>query len=152
MSAAATANRPGTSSPTPANGPIAPSRPGAAIGTRVSIPAAMRVVRATAPREVLVTSSEIPLIHPKDPDAKQIQQVLVPRIRVFNLAKPEDVKAAELVWQAIALKRALWSEDKTQFNEATGTFVQYIRWSEIVNALPGQIDEAIAVARTPTDG
>lgn len=146
-------NRPGTSSPVPANGPIAPPRAvGVPVGSRVVIPDKMRVVRAQVPREVVMTTGDVPLIHPKDPDAKQIQQVLVPRVRVFDLSKPEDVKAVELVWQAIALKRAFWSEDKTVFDEKKGTFIQYLRWSEVVHALPGQVDAALAVARGTSAG
>lgn len=112
----------------------------------------MRTVRATAPRQVTLTSQDIPLIHPKDADEKQIQAVLVPRVRVFDLSKPEDVEAVEKVWQAIALRAAVWSEDKTHFDEKRGTFVQYLRWSDIVHALPGQVDEAIALARAPAAG
>lgn len=139
-------NRPGTSAPVPANGPIAAVQ-AHAVGTRVAIPTGMRVVRASQQREVTLTGGEVPLIHPKDPDAKQIQQVLVPRVRVFDLSKPGDVAAAEQVWQAIAMRAAFHSEDRTAFDEKRGTFVQYIRWSEVVHALPGQVAAAVAAAR-----
>jgi hypothetical protein len=112
----------------------------------------MRVVRATAAREVTLTSSDIPLIHPKDSDEKQIQQVLVTRVRVFDLSNPEDVQAAEQVWQAIALGKAVRSEDKTCFDETRGKFFQYIRWSDVVHALPGQVASAISEARASGTG
>ena len=99
-----------------------------------------------------MTSPEVPLIHPKDPDSKQIQEVLVPRIRVFDLSKPEDVIDVEKVWQAIASRAALYSESKTEFDAKRGTFVQYIRWSEVVHALPGQVDAAILAVRASSAG
>ena len=124
----------------------------APVGTRVVIPAKMRVVRASVPREVLMTTGEVPLIHPKDADAKQIQAVLIPHVRVFDLSKPEEVTALELILQGVFLKRAVISEIKTQFDETRSTFMQYLRWSDIVNALPGQVDAAIAATRGASTG
>lgn len=138
--------RPGTQVPTPINGTIAAPR-SFAVGSKVAIPKAMRVVRAGGRREVTLTSAEVPLIHPKDSDEKQIQYALLARVRVFDLSDPKDVAAAELVWQSIAAKNAVWSEDKTAFDETRGKFYQYIRWSDLVHALPGQVDAALAVAR-----
>lgn len=94
-----------------------------------------------------MTAGEVPLIHPGDPDHKQIQEALVARSKVFDLTDPPQAEAAERVWQAIAEKRAFYSEHKTQFDETHGKFFQYIRWSEVVHALPGQIGAAVAAAR-----
>lgn len=145
------ASRPGTSEPVRANGPIREAQV-IAVGTRVPIPQAMRVVRARPPREVTLTGSDVPLIHPKDPDHKQIQEALVARSRVFDLSDATQAEAAEQVWQAIAAKRAFYSEHKTHFDETRGKFFQYIRWSEVVHALPGHVDEAIAAARATHTG
>jgi len=110
----------------------------------------MRVVRARPPRELVMTGGEAPLIHPKDPDHKQIQEALVARSRVFDLSDTTQAAAAELVWQRIAAKRAFYSEHKTHFDETRGKFFQYIRWSEVVHALPGHIDEAVEAVRAGT--
>ena len=138
--------RPGTSSPSAANGPIMAVSP-VAVGTRVPIPQGMRVVRARPARQVTMTAGEVPLIHPRDPDHKQIQEALVARSKVFDLSDTTQAAAAEQVWQAIAEKRAFYSEHKTHFDETRGKFFQYIRWSEVVHALPGQVEEAVAAAR-----
>ena len=143
--------RPGTSSPSLANGPIM-SRSPAAVGARVAIPSGMRVVRARPPRELVMGAGEVPLIHPKDADHKQIQEALVARAKVFDLGDPVQAALAEQVWQAIAETRAFYSEHKTQFDEGRGKFFQYIRWSEVVHALPGHVEAAVAAARAAGAG
>ena len=146
-------NRPGTAAPVLANGPVAAPRPaGVPVGTRVVIPDRMRVVRAQVPREVVMTTGEVPLIHPKDPDAKQIQAVLVPHVRVFDLSKPEEVQDLEKVLQNVFLKRAVVSEIKTHFDENKSTFIQYLRWSDIIHVLPGQVDAALAATHGSSGG
>lgn len=105
-------------------------------GTRVPLPNGMRVVRHTAPREVPV-AGEVPLIHPKDPDSKQVQEFYTPEVAVFDLENPDHLDAYRKVWQEIAEGRSVLSENRVDFSEKTGKYKAFMRWSALDYALPG---------------
>lgn len=105
-------------------------------GTRVPLPQGMRVVRHTAPREVPITG-EVPLIHPKDPDSKQVQEFYTPEVAVFDLDNPDHLEAYRRVWQDIAEARAVLSENRVDFSEKTGKYKAFMRWSALDYGLPG---------------
>lgn len=105
-------------------------------GARVPLPQGMRVVRHVAPREVPI-AGEVPLIHPKDPDSKQVQEFYTPEVAVFDLENQDHLDAYRKVWQDITDGRSVLSENRVDFSEKTGKYKAFMRWSTLDYALPG---------------
>jgi hypothetical protein len=96
----------------------------------------MRVVRHAAQREVPITG-EVPLIHPKDPDSKQVKEFYTAEVAIFDLANPDQLDTYRKVWQEIAEGSSVLSEHRVDFSEKHGRYMAYMRWSTLDYALPG---------------
>ena len=105
-------------------------------GTRVPLPNGMRVVRHVAQREVPI-AGEVPLIHPKDPDSKQVKEFYTAEVAVFDLDNPDHLDAYRRVWQEIAEGSSVFSEHRVDFSEKHGKYKAYMRWSALDYGLPG---------------
>ena len=105
-------------------------------GSRVPLPQGMRVVRHAASREVPVTG-EIPLIHPKDPDSKQVKEFYTAEVAVFDLDNPDHLDVYRQIWQEIAEGSSVVSEHRVDFSEKHGKYKAYMRWSALDYGLPG---------------
>lgn len=103
---------------------------------QVKLPRGARVVRHTPVPQVSITGDAPPLIDPKDPDHKQIQEIYTAKVQVFDLSKPEDIKALEEVWQKICNKQALPSENVTTWSTDKQAYVTFMRWSELSYVAP----------------
>jgi hypothetical protein len=108
------------------------------VGARVVIPQQMRRVRFVAPKTLSTPSGEVPLIHPDDPDSRQIQDHYLAEARVFNLSDPLDLADYNRVWQDITDGISLLSAEDVKFSELHGHFVAFLRWVDVEPALPGQ--------------
>lgn len=104
------------------------------------MPEGVPTTRYKAPTFVNVpdgmSPADMPLIDKNDKDQNKVQQRLIANVRVFDLSKPDDINAASKVWQSIADGLAVISDHKTDYNAATGGYLQYIRWSEYEYVLP----------------
>jgi hypothetical protein len=107
-------------------------------GAKVVVPKAMRKVRHVPPQTLEVPGGEVPLIHPKDPDERQIQEHFLAEVRVFDLGNSTQMDEYRNIWQAVSDGQAVVSEHQVNFSEAKGTYLAYMRWSDIRPALPGQ--------------
>lgn len=87
-----------------------------------------RVVRHVPPKTVAIQGESLPLIDPKDPDHKQIQEVLTAHVKVFNLAKPEDLAEYQAVWQTVTDQKAAVSECVTNWHPESASYIVYLRW------------------------
>ena len=123
--------------PTRSNGDVTTQSAALSRGAKVVVPRAMRKVRHVPPQTVEVPGGEVPLIHPKDPDDRQIQEHFLAEVRVFDLANPTDMEEYREVWQCVSDGTAVVSDHQVNFSEAKGTYLAYMRWSDVVAALPG---------------
>ena len=107
-------------------------------GSTVAIPEAMRRVRHRPQPTVELPGGEVPLIHPKDPDNRQLQDHWLSEIKVFDLSDPDQLDEYRQIWQAVSDGQAVVSDHQVNFAENKGTYLAYMRWSDIRTALPGQ--------------
>lgn len=124
-------------SPSVANAPVKSSSGVIAPGSRIVVPSQMRTVRHVPPKTVESRGGQAPLIHPKDPDERQIQAHYISEVRVFDLADPDDLDEYNKVWQDISDGRSLLSAEDVKFSELTGKFLAFMRWVDVEYALPG---------------
>lgn len=81
--------------------------------------------------------TELPLIDEKTPASKKVQEHWTARVRSFDLSKPEDVAACQLVWQNICDGLYVLCQERTEF-AADGRYVQLLRWAELEYKVPTQ--------------
>jgi len=102
---------------------------------KVSLRPGLKTVRHIPPPDVEVTA-EMPLIDPKDPDHKQIQEIWEAKVRVFRLKVPDDVTALADVWQRICDLKSKFSENNTQWSAKDDNFVVMMRWADLSYVAP----------------
>lgn len=121
-----------------ANGAVTTKSAALERGARVTVPKAMRTVRHVPPQTIEIPGGEVPLIHPKDPDERQIQEHFLAEVRVFDLSDDTQMEEYREVWQSVSDGTAIVSDHQVNFSETKGTFLAYMRWSDVRAALPGQ--------------
>lgn len=111
---------------------IAPLPP----GSRVVVPNQMKTVRYAAPKTVEV-NGEVPLIHPKDPDERQLQAHYLVGAKIFDLEDPDDLEIYTQIWQDITDGKTLLSQEEVKFSDHHGRYLVFLRWADVEIALPG---------------
>jgi hypothetical protein len=103
---------------------------------KVSLPAQVKTVRHVPPREVEVPGPEIPLIDPKDPPHKQVQEIWSANVDVFDLSDRDQLARYREVWQEVCDQKALVSEHRTEWVASKGAFVALLRWARLSYVAP----------------
>ncbi len=101
----------------------------------VPIHPAMATKRYTPPRRAQVATDHIPLLHPDDP-SHAIQEHWHAHCRQFQLAREEDQKLLDEIWQNVVNKVAIVSESDKTWSESLQSWVYFIRWSDITLVVP----------------
>lgn len=104
----------------------------------LKVPPGLPVSRYRETRVVQLpsTQTELPLIDKKTPPEKQVQEVWVAQVGVFNLADDAQRKKYEEVWQRVCNKIAIVSESRTEFHN--GSYIALLRWADFEYKLPPQ--------------
>lgn len=106
---------------------------------RVRVPEGVPKARYKATPEIDLPPgmTNVPLIGKDDPDSKKLQEQLIARIRVFDLANSDDLLECTQVWQKVADGLAMISTENVVFDEKNARYLMMLRWSEIAYKLPG---------------
>lgn len=96
----------------------------------------MRTVRHRPTPPVQVGSGQLPLVDPKDPDSKQIQEHWYAKVRVFDLSKEPDLLEYEQIWQHQCDGTANICEHRVDLDAANGRYLAFVRWANIVLKAP----------------
>jgi len=75
----------------------------------------------------------------RDGDPNRPQEFFLGYVRVFDLAKPEDVAAYNLVVDAVCKGVGQICREEVNFSQTTSTYYVYIRWVQRVMADPKQV-------------
>jgi hypothetical protein len=103
---------------------------------QMALPKGIPVARHTPPKHVVVPEGELPLIDPKDPPNKQIQEVWTARIKVFDLSNDVQREEYEKVWQAVCDGNARISESQVNFVASDAKYVALLRWADLTYKIP----------------
>lgn len=107
------------------------------VRARLKLPRGIPIARHRPdPLVELPADGRVPFIDKKDDEKKVIQQHWIAKIRVFDMSDPNDAEECERVWQGVCDGRYQMCENKTEFVESRGTFVQLLRYAELHHKLP----------------
>jgi len=96
----------------------------------VNMPKGVPTVRFQPTPSVDVPTGQLPLIDKDHP----IQQVLVARVGIFDLADQGQSDDYAHAWQKITDGQGAVSENKVEFHN--GKYIAYLRWAEFTYTLP----------------
>ena len=77
-----------------------------------------------------------PNLKSDDPDKKQPQIVLDAKVKIFDLAEPEQLKAYEQIWFQIGRGVYKFSAEEREYVPETKSWRVFIRYSECYFELP----------------